>query len=123
MGNRKKLTNTTPLEADEQKAVVEYLDLLKDQGRVILFTAFANEIWTPSWSQRAKMKSMGVRKGFPDMMIITQNNAFFIEMKRSKGSYVRPEQKEWHKELRKKGIACFVCKGFDEAKKVIDNNL
>ena len=67
---------------------------------------------------------MGLRKGLPDLLVIIKNNLVFIEMKRVKLSKVSDEQKEWIESLNKcNGVNAYVCKGFDEAKIVIDKYL
>lgn len=103
--------NNTPLEEEEQAALVEWLELKK-----LKFTAVPNA--TFSWAYQnidgvtvkkknfthlAKMYRQGLRKGFPDLVIwIAADQAecreaciVFIELKRLKGSEVKPEQEEW----------------------------
>ena len=117
-----KLINTS-IEEEECIALVQYLDLLALSGRVRLYTHVPNETFTKSWSQKAKNKRMGVRKGFPDYVIAGRNKAIVIEMKRVSGGRVSPEQKAWHEELNKIGLPAFICNGFDEARAVIDREL
>ncbi len=126
-------------EYQEQVALVEYLEI-----KGLKFSKLAQETFTRSWQVKMKNKMSGVRPGVPDMMIvIPERNAkefmgikmspgaavipsrlLFIEMKRSKGGTVSEEQKKWLTELNKcLGVVAVVCKGFDEAKKVIENLL
>jgi hypothetical protein len=113
-------------EYQEQCALVEYLEILKAQGKIVLFTALPNNVWTRSWNQKMKQTKEGLRKGFPDLCIILKdrfgdNRMVFIEMKRKKGGQVSPEQKEWNEVLNKIiDTNAYICKGFEEAKKVID---
>lgn len=112
-----------PTEEQEQTAVVEYLEMLKKQGKVLLFSAVPNNTYTRSWNQRRKAKAEGVRKGVPDLIIVTKDKVLFLEMKRAKGTYPRPEQKEWLKVLDGKEVVSDWAKGFDEAKEKIDEVL
>lgn len=69
------------------------------------------------------MKKEGVSKGFPDMFLPVPNSKFhglFIEMKRQKGGTLSKEQKAWLEYLNSAGYQAVVCKGFLEAKEVIE---
>ena len=102
--------------------VAEYLDILKSQGKVVLFTHVANELRTTPWAG-AKRKRMGLRKGFPDFVIVYQNSVLFLELKREKGGSISSDQKTWIKalnELYSVEVKAYVAKGWDEAKHLID---
>lgn len=69
------------------------------------------------------MKQEGVSKGFPDIFLPVPNSQFhglFIEMKRQKGGTLSKEQKAWIEYLNSAGYQALVCKGFLEAKEVIE---
>lgn len=119
------MTNTEfiPKEIDEQANVVEYLELLKAQGKVILYTALPNNTFTRSWKQKAKQKREGVKPGFPDMVIVFKDRVLFLEMKKKKGGTVRENQWEWLTSLADKNTTSAVANGFDEAKEIINNLL
>jgi hypothetical protein len=62
-------------------------------------------------------------KGFPDIFIYEPRGTFHglaIEMKRVKGGKIEPEQIEWKEQLRNRGYASYICKGSEDAIKVID---
>lgn len=103
--------NNTPLEEEEQAALVEWLELKK-----LKFTSIPNS--TFSWAYQiidgvkvkkknnttfARLYRQWLRKGFPDLVIwIAPHQAecweaciVFIELKRLKWSDVKPEQEEW----------------------------
>lgn len=106
-------------EANQQEIVIKYLRLAYPHA---LYCASAGGMWT-SDSQRIKMAKTGYVKGFPDIFIYEPNANFHglaIEMKRVKGSKIEPEQIEWQKELRNRGYASYICKGSEEAIKIID---
>ena len=101
-----------PTEDDIQEAVVEYCDLMH-----IVAVHIPNES-KRSETYGAKMKRMGLRKGFPDLFIPTARNGFhglFIELKADKSSRVQPEQKAWVAYLNEHGYKATICHGVDEA--------
>jgi hypothetical protein len=63
------------------------------------------------------LKMEGVSPGVPDLMIPSLR--LFIEMKRTKGGVVSPEQNEWLAYLRECGYTAEVARGFEEAKAII----
>ena len=110
----------TPTELQEQTMVVQYLELLKNSGKIIAYCGLPNNTWTKSWSQKRKQTLEGVKKGFPDLVIVTKDLVMFLEMKRIKGGVLSQEQNDWLEVLPGKTTVSAVAKGFDEAKKIID---
>lgn len=109
-----------PLESEEHIAVADYLKYLG-----VLFNHSPNE-GKREVQYVVKLSRMGMKKGFPDFFIYEPRGIYHglaIELKRVKGSKVSDEQKECLKALETRGYKAEVCKGFDEAKKVIDNYL
>ena len=108
-----------PYESDEQICFFEWLDLKKIRAFAI---PNANSM---SWLDRkqakismGKLKREGLKKGVLDIMIPIPKGCYhglFIEMKRSTGGVVSPEQKEWIEFLTKMGYYVKVCKGASEA--------
>jgi len=111
-------------EHDEQKAVIKWFDLQYPALRGRLAAV-------PNGGQRnkivaAKLKAEGVRKGFPDLMLLTPRGGYYgliVEMKREKDSYATAEQKDWLVWLNAQGFFAVVCNGFEEARVVIKNYL
>ena len=101
----------------EQEAVVEYCDLLH-----IPIVHIPNE-GKRSLSYAARMKRMGLRSGFPDLLVPLARGGYhglFIEMKYEKNKTTK-EQKEWLERLAAEGYACAVCYGAAEAIKIIES--
>ena len=111
---------TTPeSESNQQEIVIKYLRLAYPEA---LYCASAGGMWT-SDSQRIKMARTGYVKGFPDLFIYEPRNEYnglAIEMKKVKGSKIEPEQLQWQEQLRNRGYCSYICKGSEEAIKVID---
>jgi Holliday junction resolvase len=103
-------TMPVPTEAEEQKALVQYL-------RIKGFKHFRvpNETYTKSFRQKANNHALGVVRGVPDLFVVVNHTLLAIEMKRQKGSATSLEQKEWLATLNDAGIPAAVCHGFDEA--------
>lgn len=93
-----------PEEYLQVKLLIPYLDICVKQGRL-------RYIHVPNGGKRhmsvaKQMKAMGVKKGFPDLIIMANHFIGFIEVKRprvrdpetgrlSKKGALKPEQKEW----------------------------
>lgn len=109
-----------PYEDEEQAAVIEYCEIMH-----MPYFHVNNEMWTESWSQLAKAKKLGVKKGVPDLFIFIPVGRHFdgdiayqqvtVEMKRKKGNNASAEQKAWGKILEQAGIPHTVAKGAMEA--------
>lgn len=112
-----------PTEHMEGMVLTKYLDLLVSLGKVVVFTHTPQETFTKSWGIKMRNKQAGVRKGIPDYLIVTPKKILFIELKRVKGGHVKPDQKIWIEALNTAGATASVCKGFDEAKKFLDENI
>ena len=107
-----------PTEDEVQEAVVEYCDIMK-----IVCVHIPNES-KRSAAYGAKMKRMGLRKGFPDLFIPTARQGFhglFIELKRDKLAHPTKEQLEWLSYLNREGYRAIIAHGVDAAMKEIKN--
>jgi hypothetical protein len=110
---------TPESESNQQEIVINYIKLAYPD---VLYCASAGGMRT-SYLQAVKMKRTGYVKGFPDLFIYEPRGAFYglaIEMKKEKGGTASPEQKRWQEQLRNRGYASYICKGKDEAIKIID---
>lgn len=79
------------------------------------YTSIPNSTFTKSWMQKQKNTRLGLRAGFPDLIIIASGVFMCVEMKRSVGGQVTPAQASWHTALALAGIPVAVCKGCEEA--------
>ena len=107
-----------PTEAQEAVTLTTYLRV-----RGFRFTHIANETGSGQGAkfQGIRNKRQGVSKGFPDYMVIVDNKLIAIELKRSKGGKVSPEQKEWLSALSKAGVDAFVSYGAKDAIEYIES--
>lgn len=113
--------NTTPLEAEEQTAVVQWCEL---QG--LKLTSVPNSTYTKSWSQKSKNHREGLRPGMPDLIILIPpakskdgiGRLLALELKRLKGGVVSQTQRDWIAALNglnSVSIDSVVAHGADEA--------
>lgn len=114
-----------PTEEQEQIALIRWFDLqmpsdLKGKLVAIPNGGHRNKI------TGARLKLSGVRKGFPDMMLLTPAGGYsglMIELKRVKGGSVSDEQADWLQWLSEQGFMTAVCKGADAARETIKDYL
>lgn len=118
-----------PLEEVEQSDFVVWLE-----HNQLKFTAVPNSTWTKSWNQKRKNNATGLRKGFPDMVVIISpavskdGEGYFlcVEMKRRRLSTLSVEQKEWRDAingLNLPNVQSYVAKGSDEAITIVSHYL
>ena len=74
----------------------------------------------------AKFKALGVKRGFPDLILLVPCGQYFglaIDLKKLKGGVVSDEQDEWKAHLNGAGYYATVCHGWLEAVAVIKQYL
>lgn len=64
-----------------------------------------------------RLKAEGVVSGVPDLFVPAWR--LWVEMKRTKGGSLSPEQKDWITYLQEVGYCAIVCKGAEDAKRQI----
>lgn len=120
MMRRFRFRNSAPLEVAEHIALANYL-----RWKGVLFNHSPNEgKRLPQYV--AKLKRMGMRTGFPDFFVYEPRGGFHglaIEMKRRRGGQVSDAQAACLEELERNGYKAVVCRGFDEARAVVDRYL
>lgn len=107
-----------PTEAHEQKLLVQYLRV-----KNIPHFRVPNETYTKSWKQKAGNKALGVSSGVPDLFVVINGQLVAIEMKRRKGGVLSENQFKWVEILMGANTPVHICKGFEQAKAVIDEYL
>ena len=99
-----------------------------EYGNILRFTANVRETYTHgSHFQNNYNKSAGVRKGLPDLTILTPRKILFLELKRTgaTASAVSPEQREWIRDLNIYGatVVAKVCFGYEESINFITSHI
>lgn len=116
-----------------QAEAIEQARLLKWSHRVDVRALMPDLRWlhhSPNGGKRdaltgATMKAMGVKPGFPDLILPTACNPIYpaglvIELKQGRGR-ASGEQDEWMQHFEKNGWCVELCYGSDEARLVILN--
>ena len=112
-----------PTENDEQKALMRWAKF--NMGRwpdLRMLLHIPNEGRRDPRTGYA-LKQMGLRKGFPDLLLLTPRGTMHglaIEMKRTKGGKVSAEQAQWIADLVAQGYAACVCYGWEAAAREIE---
>ena len=73
-------------------------------------------------AEAIRFKAEGVKAGVPDICLPVPRgewHGLYIELKRRKGGRVTKDQTDWLEELMRQGYATAICRGCDEAQKVI----
>lgn len=117
-----------PTEHAEQSALIRLAQLHeRKHPELRLLHAIPNGIYTERKKTKrgtvyspaaVRARAEGVRSGVPDLMLPVArdgHHGLYIEMKRTKGGTISPEQADWIANLRDEGYRVEVCKGCDAA--------
>jgi hypothetical protein len=120
------MPNNSPLESVVQNAVVDYLDILERQWKVLWFTWSWNWQFQKSIKVKMKMRREWIRAGMPDLFIVLPKNIIFIELKREKWGKPTNEQIHAIEAINKSwdwtwNYSAFLAYWFKEAKEIIDS--
>lgn len=124
--------NSTPTESQEQAALVTWFRLHHHAlGVPSHFLLISSQAGAPlgggqghaRFARFAKLAAEGFVPGVPDLFLAVPRapyNGLWIEMKRTKGGKVSPQQEKLHSLLAAQGYAVAVCLGADWAQQVIE---
>lgn len=134
-----------PTEYQEACCFVDWLELMKQQGKIIDYCHIANESYGGTRADMlrgTKLKRMGRKRGVFDYQIFVHNKFGYervfndesvtidgkptkdgywygqlvcVELKKTKGGKVSEEQKEWQQVYDHCGIPANICRGAEEA--------
>jgi VRR-NUC domain len=65
-------------------------------------------------TEAKRLKAMGVMPGLPDILILNNGRATWVELKREKRAYLSPAQAHCHKRLLAAGSPVSVCRNLDD---------
>jgi len=110
-------------EKDEQKNVIAFLEILKRQKKIIDYHSIPNENYLLSLLPKKTsmmiiriLKSIGLKKGVPDLYIFGYEKMIAIEMKRKKKYKISDQQKEWNEKLNNSSYCkAYICPGAESA--------
>lgn len=104
---------TLPRVSEEaiHRSVADYLARCARPG--VFWTHVPNGGMRP-YAEAAKLKGMGAKAGVPDLMIVKEGRAMWLELKTESGR-LSPAQAALHAELRAAGCEVWVAYGLDDA--------
>ena len=106
------------IEGPIHRSILAYLSMaLKNHG------ANCSPVWhTPNNPRSnvagARLKALGMRKGFPDLSFLCNGKFYCIEAK-PEGQYLRPSQKEWLGYIEAAGGFFAVCRSIYDAEETL----
>lgn len=113
-----------PTEHEEQAALMDWIYLTSwKYPELNLFYHVPNE-GKRSPAAAMKLLAEGLKKGVPDNFLPVARGGYhglYIELKRTKGGKLSPEQRQWLDDLNAQGYLAVECKGWEAAAKVIEN--
>lgn len=110
--------NPTPLEDDEQAAVITACETLSRFYPELELLYHIPNGGSRNQIEAAKLKRLGVRAGVPDLCLPVARGKYhglYIEMKRQEGGRLSEHQKQWIERLRRQGYAAIRCDGHQQA--------
>lgn len=118
--------NMTPTEGEEQATLFHWADMVKGKYPELQLLFHIPNGGERRKSEAARMKAEGVKPGVPDLFLPVARGGYhgmFIEMKRREGGRVSKEQKVWQADLLRQGYCACVCRGWEDAKVMIEGYL
>lgn len=115
-----------PLESQEQQAIFQWAGIMENHVPELRLMYHIPNGGLRNKPVAVRLTAEGVRRGVPDMCLPVARQGYhglYIELKRRKGGTVEPEQKEWIELLNAQGYKAEICRGFDEARAVIEEYL
>jgi hypothetical protein len=107
-----------PTEHDEQRMLVIWSEMrVKSIPALKLLYAVPNGGFRNK-ATAGKMRAEGLRPGVPDLCLPVArgtSHGLYIELKRTKGGRVSPDQREWIEALRAEGYSVVIPKGWRAA--------
>lgn len=118
--------NTTPTEAAEQVALFQWAELMSGKYPVLRKMYAIPNGGSRHILEAVNLKKQGVKRGVPDVFLPVARKEFhglYIEMKRLKGGKASEDQMKYFVDLVFEGYRVVLCKGWIEAKEVIEEYL
>lgn len=120
------MANCTPRESVEQQTLIKWARLARRKYPELDMLYHITNEGKRSVVTGARLKSEGLKPGVPDLCLAVARggaHGLYIEMKRTKGGRVSPQQAAWLEKLAHEGYATAICKGWEQARDVIERYL
>ena len=115
-----------PTESEEQQALFEWAQYHRGAYPEIDLLYHIPNGGRRGKAEAGRFKAEGVKSGVPDICLPVARGGFhglYIEMKRQKGSQTSGKQKDWIELLWRQGYKAVICKGWQEAARIIKEYL
>jgi len=115
-----------PTEHQEQVSLMQWVEMSKGKYPMLEMLAAVPNGGARHIAVARKLKAEGVKAGYPDILLdwpAGGHHGLRIELKRLKGGQVSPAQKDWLARLNAAGYKATVCRGWIEAKTIIEDYL
>lgn len=122
---RTKQPSACPTESQEQKALFDWWRVYSRHAPYLVMYHIPNGGRRDAITG-ARLKAEGVVAGVPDIFLAVPRQGFhglYVELKRQKGGSLESSQEDIIARLRQAGYRVEVCKGWWEAREVIENYL
>lgn len=115
--------NQIPTEAQEQTTLFQWAAMMCGRWPELRLLHHCPNGGSRNPIEAHNLRLQGVKPGIPDIFLPCARNGYhglYIELKRRKGGRVSEEQREMLAALNRQGYRAEVCKGWEEAKNVIE---
>lgn len=115
-----------PTEAQEQTALFRWAEIVGKTHPELRLLYHCPNGGSRNAIEAARFKAQGVKAGVPDIFLPCARSGFhglYIELKRRKGGRVSEEQRAMIKALTAQGYRAEVCKGWEDAARIITEYL
>ena len=122
----RRITAKVPTEHQEQVALFAWSRLHEAKYPDLKWLYAVPNGARVAMSTAKKLKAEGLRKGYPDIGLDVARGGYHglrIELKRTKGGRVSPEQTAWLARLRGEGYLCLVASGWQAAVTILEGYL
>ena len=120
------MANCTPRESVEQQTLIKWARLARGKYPELDMLYHITNEGKRSVVTGARLKSECLKPGVPDLCLAVARggaHGLYIEMKRTKGGRVTPQQAAWLEKLAHEGYATAICRGWEQARDVIERYL
>ena len=125
-GHTGRKTRVTHEEDGEQMTLMEWASLREGMLPELKWLFHIPNGGKRNPREAGRLKAMGVKSGVSDLFLpvpMGKYHGLWIEMKRQDGGHTSADQKKWIEDMRKNGYKAEVCRGWQEAARVIEQYL
>lgn len=123
---RPKSPISVPSEHAEQRALLTWASMSAGKHPELRLLFAIPNGGARSKAAAGKLKAEGVKPGVPDLCLPVARGGFhglYLEMKRTQGGTLSPEQKQWHQDLIEQDYHVALCKGQPSAQHTLTTYL